>query len=75
MVVPAPDELLGTETLTMGGISDVAREPLSLTGGGMFMMGGAGAECGISSSPSRFASMAWSTDFVGPMINEKNNTL
>jgi len=56
----------------MGGISDVARDPLSLTGGGTFMMLGAGAGGGISSSPSRFASMACNADLGGPVKKENN---
>ena len=66
--LPLPGTLLGTEMLAIGGISAAAREPTSLTGGGTFMMGGAGVDGGgISSSPSRFASMACRTDFVGPV--------
>lgn len=63
---PTALEFPGRETLAIGGISDVARVPLSLTGGGTLIIAGEGAGWGISSSPSRFASMACNADLGGP---------
>ena len=63
------------ETLAMGGISEVAREPLSRTGGGTLITGGAGVDDAPSSSPPRFANMACNVDRGGPtkkIQSEKN---